>query len=86
MDNIPVCVAYEVNGKRVEEFPSGEALNTAKPIVEYVPGWHCSTANCRKYSDLPKEARDYIEYIEKAVDCNIKYISVGAERDAIIIK
>ncbi len=86
MDKIPVCVAYEVNGKRVDEFPSGEALNIAKPIIEYLPGWHCSTANCRKYSDLPKEARDYIEYIEKAVDCFVKYISVGAERDAIIVK
>ena len=86
IEKIPVCVAYDVNGKRVDEFPSGEALNIAKPIIEYMDGWNCSTANCRKYEDLPENARKYIEYIEKAVDCNIKYISVGAERDAIIIK
>ena len=86
MESIPVCVAYEVAGKRVEEFPSGEALNVAKPIIEYLPGWHCSTANCRSYEELPKEAKDYIEYIEREVGCNIKYISVGAERDAIITR
>ncbi len=86
IEKIPVCVAYEVNGRRVDEFPSGEALNIAKPVIEYVDGWCCSTADCRRYEDLPENARKYIEYIEKAVDCNIKYISVGAERDAIIIK
>ncbi|MDE6302166.1 MAG: adenylosuccinate synthase [Clostridia bacterium] len=86
IEKIAVCVAYDVNGKRVDEFPSGEALNIAKPIIEYMDGWCCSTANCRKYEDLPENARKYIEYIEKAVDCNIKYISVGAERDAIIVK
>ena len=86
LEKIPVCVAYDVNGKRVDEFPSGEALNIAKPIIEYLDGWNCPTVNCRKYEDLPENARKYIEYIENAVDCNIKYISVGAERDAIIIK
>lgn len=86
IEKIPVCVAYDVNGVRTEEFPSGEALNIAKPIIEYLDGWCCSTEKCRKYEDLPENARKYIEYIEKAVDCNIKYISVGAERDAIIIK
>ncbi|MCM1306818.1 MAG: adenylosuccinate synthase [Bacteroides sp.] len=86
LEKIPVCVAYEVNGKRVDEFPSGEALNIAKPIIEYLDGWNCPTVNCRKYEDLPLNARKYIEYIESAVECNIKYISVGAERDAIIVK
>jgi len=86
IEKIPVCVAYDVNGKRVEEFPSGEALNIAKPIIEYMDGWMQPTVNCRRYEDLPENARKYIEYIESAVDCNIKYISVGAERDAIIVK
>ena len=86
IEKIPVCVAYDVNGTRVEEFPSGEALNIAKQIIEYMDGWMQPTVNCRRYEDLPENARKYIEYIESAVDCNIKYISVGAERDAIIVK
>ncbi len=86
IEKIPVCVAYDVNGTRVEEFPSGEALNIAKPIIEYMDGWMQPTVNCRRYEDLPENARKYIEYIESAVDCNIKYISVGAERDAINVK
>lgn len=86
IEKIPVCVAYDVNGTRVEEFPSGEALNIAKPIIEYMDGWMQPTVNCRRYEDLPENARKYIEYIESAFDCNIKYISVGAERDAIIVK
>ena len=83
---IPVCVAYEVDGVRVDNFPSGEALNKAKPVIEYLDGWQTSTADCRKYEDLPQNARKYIEFLEKSVGCYIKYISVGAERDAIIIK
>ena len=83
---IPVCVAYDVDGVRVDSFPSGEALNKAKPVIEYLDGWQTSTADCRKYEDLPQNARKYIEFLEKSVGCYIKYISVGAERDAIIIK
>ena len=86
MDKIPVCVSYDINGKTVHEFPSGEALNIAKPNVEYLEGWKTSTANCRKYEELPAAARAYVEYIEKAVGCHVKYISVGAERDAIIVR
>ena len=86
MAKIPVCVSYDVNGKTVDEFPSGEALNIAKPNIVYFDGWNESTVNCRKFEDLPLNAQKYIEFIEKAVDCKIKYISVGAERDAIIVR
>ena len=81
MDKIPVCVAYDVNGRRVEEFPTGADLNAAKPIYEYFPGWHCDISSCRKPEDLPIEALDYIRYLEKAVGCPVKYVSVGAERE-----
>ena len=85
MDKIPVCVAYEVDGHRVETFPSGiEELNNAKPIYEYMPGFQCDISNCRTVDDLPKEALEYIRYIEKVIECPIKYVSVGAERDAYI--
>ena len=82
---IPVCVAYELDGKRIDYFPSDiDELNAAKPIYEYVPGFNCDISKCRTVEDLPKEALDYIRYIEKAVECPIKYVSVGAERDAYI--
>ena len=50
------------------------------------PGWHCDITSVRKYEDLPEAARGYVEYLEKAVGCKIKYISVGPERDACIIR
>lgn len=85
MDKIPVCVAYEINGERVEKFPAGiEELNAAKPIYEYLPGFKCDISGCRTKEDLPKEALEYIQYIEKVIECPIKYVSVGAERDAYI--
>ena len=83
---IPVCVAYEVDGEIIHDFPSGEALNKAKPVVEYIDGWQCSTADCRSFDQLPQQARAYVEYLEKQVGCHIKYVSVGAERDAIIVR
>lgn len=86
MDRIPVCVAYDINGTVVTDFPSGEALNVAKPVIEYLDGWKTSTAACRRYEELPVNARRYVEYIEKAIGARIKYVSVGAERDAIIVR
>ncbi len=81
MDKVPVCTGYEINGQVVNEFPFGELLDNAKPVVEYLDGWKCDVSKCRKVSELPKEAIDYIKYIEKAVDCRIKYVSVGPERE-----
>ncbi len=85
MEEIPVCAAYEIDGKRVDTFPSGiEELNAAKPIYEYLPGFQCDISGCRTAEELPKEALEYISYIEKKIECPIKYVSVGAERDAYI--
>ena len=85
MKEIPVCVAYEIDGKRVESFPAGiTQLNAAKPIYEYRPGFCCDISGCRTVEDLPKEALEYIRYIESVIECPIKYVSVGAERDAYI--
>ncbi len=81
---IPVCVAYEVDGKQIIDFPTGEALNKAKPVYEYLPGWNCDISGCRRAEDLPKAAYDYIKYIEKAVGTKISYVSVGADREAYI--
>ena len=85
MEKIPVCVAYELNGERIEEFPSEiDDLNAAKPIYEYLPGFKADISKARTMDDLPKEAVDYIRFVEKAVDCPIQYVSVGPEREAYI--
>ena len=85
MEKIPVCTAYEIHGHREDRFPSGiEELNAAKPIYEFLPGFKCDISGCRTAGDLPKEALEYILYIEKMIGCPIKYVSVGAERDACI--
>lgn len=85
MEKIPVCVGYTYNGERLEEFPIGEKLVKALPVYEYRKGWMQDISNCRKVEDLPKEALDYIKYIEEAVGCKIKYVSVGAEREQYIV-
>jgi adenylosuccinate synthase len=84
MKQIPICVAYDVDGERVMDFPIGDRLNRAKPIIEYMEGWGTDISNCRKFTDLPQQARDYIIFIEKAIGTKIKYVSVGADRDAYI--
>ena len=85
LEKIPVCVAYELDGKRVDYFPSDiDELNAAKPVYEYLPGFHCDVSGCRSKEDLPAAALEYIRYIEKAINCPIKYVSVGAEREACI--
>ena len=84
MEKIPVVAHYSVNGEIVDRFPMGEALDIAQPVLEYLPGWHCDITAARKWEDLPKEAQDYVNYIEKAVGCRIAYISVGPDRDACI--
>ncbi len=85
LDKIPVCTGYSVNGNVTTEFPLGEDLNNATPIYEYVDGWKCDIGKCRKQSDLPIEAVNYIKYIEEKVGCPIKYVSVGAEREDYLI-
>ncbi len=85
LDKIPVCVAYELNGKRTEEFPFGDALEAAKPIIEYVDGWKCDISGCRKQKDLPREAYDYVKLLEKLGGAPIKYVSVGAKREEYIV-
>jgi adenylosuccinate synthase len=84
MAQIPVCTAYELDGETIDYFPYGEKLARAKPIIEYLPGWLSDISACRKKSDLPKEALDYIAFIEGKLNCPVEYVSVGPERDAYI--
>ena len=85
LDKIPVCVAYDIDGEKTTEFPRGERLDKAKPVIEYLDGWKCDISGCKKVSDLPKAAFDYIKYVEKAVGCPITYVSVGAEREQYVV-
>lgn len=86
MDKIPVCTKYEVNGEFTNEFPFPTLLPDAKPVIEYMDGWKTDISGVRKWEDLPENARKYVEYIEKEIGCFIEYVSVGPERDSIIIR
>ena len=85
-EELEICTAYELNGKIIHEFPFTDALDLCKPVFETVRGWHCDITSCRKFEDLPKAAQDYVLLLEKLSECNIKYISVGAEREQIIVR
>ena len=84
MDKIPLCVRYELNGKEIDYFPFPSLLDECKPVIEYMDGWKKDISNVRTWEDLPENAKKYILYIEKAIGCPIKYISVGQERNAYI--
>ncbi|MBQ6466346.1 MAG: adenylosuccinate synthase [Clostridia bacterium] len=86
MDKIPVCSHYLLNGKQIDEFPFPAALPLAEPVIEYLDGWGTDVSKARKWEDLPENAQKYVLYIEEQIGCPIKYVSVGPERDSIIIR
>lgn len=86
LDRIPVCTHYYVDGKLSEEFPFPSLLDSAKPVIEYMDGWKCDISGVRNWEDLPEAARKYVEFIEEKIGCHIGYVSVGPERDSIIIR
>jgi adenylosuccinate synthase len=85
LEKIPICVAYEVDGEKTESFPSGDRLDKATPVIEYLDGWKTDISKCRRTEDLPPAAINYIRYLERAVGCLIRYVSVGAEREDYLI-
>jgi len=85
LEKIPICIAYEIDGKRITEFPRGDALMRAKPVYEYMDGFKTDISKCRKLEDLPTKALEYIRYIESAVGCKITYVSVGASREDYLV-
>lgn len=86
MDEIPVCTKYIVDGKETDRFPFPMALTQAKPVIKTFKGWKCDISGIRKWEDLPEEAKEYVLFIEKEIECPIKYVSVGAERESIIVR
>ena len=86
MDKIPLCAHYEIDGVQTDDFPFPVLLDRAKPVMEYMPGWQCDISGARRWEDLPEAARSYVEYVEKAIGCPIGYVSVGAERESLILR
>ena len=87
MEEVPIVTAYRLtDGSTTTRFPMGKTLDDAQPVVEKVPGWHCDITGVRKFEDLPVNAQNYVKRLEELVGCKIKYISVGPERDACIVR
>ena len=86
MDKIPVCAHYRLDGKITDAFPFPSLLNDAEPVMEYMEGWKCDISGVRTWEDLPVQAQKYVLYLEQAIGCHIGYVSVGPERDSIILR
>lgn len=86
LDKIPVVVAYEIDGKRVSDFPCTPLLDRAKPVYEMLDGWKCDILGATEYEKLPLNCRRYIEYVEKALGYPITYVSTGPAREHIIYR
>ena len=86
LDEIPVCVGYEVDGEVTEEFPVTWKLEKAKPVLEKLPGWKCDIRGIKKYEDLPENCRKYVEFVEQHIGYPITMISNGPGRDDIIYR
>ena len=82
LDKVPVCVAYEVDGKRYDEIPMTQTeFHHAKPVYEYLDGWWEDISHARSFSDLPKAAQDYVKAIEELSGAPVSAIGVGPRRD-----
>ena len=86
LDEIQVCVAYELDGQRIEHFPSSaEDFARCQPIFETLPGWECSTEQCRKLGELPAKAMSYLRFLAELMEVPIAIVSLGANRDQTIV-
>ncbi len=86
LDELPVCIGYEIDGEVTKDFPTTSKLNKAKPVYTTLPGWKCETRGITKYEDLPENCRKYIEFIEKELETPITMVSNGPGRDEIIYR
>ncbi|MBE5834285.1 MAG: adenylosuccinate synthase [Butyrivibrio sp.] len=86
LDEIPVCVGYEIDGEVTKEFPVTHLLKKAKPVYETLPGWKCDIRGIKTYEELPENCRKYIEFIEKEIGYPITMVSNGPSRSDIIYR
>ncbi len=84
LDEIPICVGYDVNGEEHQDFPNTTYLYQAKPILKTLPGWKCDVTGIRKWEDLPKECQEYVNEIERQIGFPITMVSNGPGREDII--
>ncbi len=85
-DEIPIGVAYEVDGERTTEFPVSARLDGARPVWETLPGWRCDISSARSFSELPRNAQAYVERIEELIGVPVRWISIGPRREAMIAR
>lgn len=86
LDEIPVCVAYDIDGKITTDFPTTGDLEKAKPVLETLPGWKCDIRGIKNYEELPENCRKYIEFIEEKIGFPITMVSNGPKRSDIIYR
>ena len=86
LDELPVCVGYEIDGKVTKDFPTTTRLAKAKPVYEVLPGWKTDIRGIKKYEELPENCRKYIEFIEKELGVRISMVSNGPKREDIIYR
>lgn len=86
LDQIQVCVAYELDGKRIERVPPTRLLERVTPVYETLSGWREPTRNARRFEDLPAAAQAYVHRVEALCGVPIRYVSVGAERDEMVLR
>ena len=86
LDEIPVCVAYDIDGEITTDFPTTDKLNRAKPVIEVLPGWKSDIRGIKEYDKLPENCRKYIEFVEEKIGFPITLISNGPGRDDIIYR
>ena len=86
LDEIPVCVGYDIDGEVTTDFPVTARLEKAKPVFKKLPGWKCDIRGIKNYADLPENCRKYIEFVEKEIEVPITMVSNGPGRDDIILK
>ena len=86
LDEIPVCIGYEIDGKVTTDFPTTPTLEKAKPVFTKLPGWKCDIRGIKKYEDLPENCRKYIEFVEEQIGFPITMVSNGPGREDIIYR
>jgi adenylosuccinate synthase len=84
LDEIPVCVGYEIDGRETRDFPVTPDLNRARPVLAHLPGWKTDIRGIREFEQLPENARAYVLFVEKEIGIPVRYISNGPRRDEII--